>query len=164
MANMRGMSLIVGLILACASGASAQPQRYDPPTPITPSEEQLREINTRIDKLDQAVKLLAREGVRDPVLADIEVYLKSAQWIVKHNEFYRKDYIDWTLEALHRGMLRASIAPGPGQPVPWMVQAGSTVVRGYRSRVDGSVQPYAVTYPADYGKDAFTRYRLDVVL
>src|SRR5262249_47434002 len=34
----------------------------------------------------------------------------------------------------------------------------------YRSRVDGSVQPYAVTYPHDYATTKRKRYRLDVVL
>ncbi|MFM7152034.1 MAG: prolyl oligopeptidase family serine peptidase, partial [Gemmataceae bacterium] len=42
--------------------------------------------------------------------------------------------------------------------------AGDTVVRGYRSRIDGSVQPYAVSYPLDYGLSRKKRYRLDVVL
>src|SRR5207248_9880661 len=32
------------------------------------------------------------------------------------------------------------------------------------SRVDGSVQPYAVTLPADYGKDPRKKWRMDVVL
>src|SRR6202035_2091155 len=41
---------------------------------------------------------------------------------------------------------------------------GKSVVRAYRSRVDGSVQPYAATYPADYGADPKTPWRLDVVL
>src|SRR5262249_41125492 len=60
------------------------------------------------------------------------------------------------------GLLRAS-QQGRGE-APWMSINGFSVVRGYRSRVDGSVQPYAVTYPADYGSDATRRYRLDVVL
>src|SRR5207302_4196848 len=36
--------------------------------------------------------------------------------------------------------------------------------RAYRSRIDGSVQPYAVSYPADYGRDRIKKWRLDVVL
>ena len=64
-------------------------------------------------------------------------------------------------EALDRGLLRASQAARGEQP--WLGQTGQAVVRAYRSRMDGSVQPYAVTFPADYGKDR-TRWRLDVVL
>ena len=48
----------------------------------------------------------------------------------------------------------------PGR-APWAEAAGG-VVRGYRSKVDGSVQPYAVIVPAGQGPD--DRLRLDVVL
>jgi predicted esterase len=34
----------------------------------------------------------------------------------------------------------------------------------YRSRVDGAVQPYAITFPANYGTVPGKRWRLDVVL
>src|SRR4029077_16752239 len=67
----------------------------------------------------------------------------------------------WTLEALDRGLLRARQA-GEGSS-PWLNQRGHAVVRAYRSRIDGSVQPYAVTLPAEYGKGP-TRWRVDVVL
>lgn len=36
--------------------------------------------------------------------------------------------------------------------------------RGYRSRLDESVQPYAVTLPADWNRTSGTARRLDVVL
>ena len=36
--------------------------------------------------------------------------------------------------------------------------------RAYRSRVDGSVQPYAVTFPFDYAKEKMRKWRVDVVL
>ena len=36
---------------------------------------------------------------------------------------------------------------------PWLYQTGQSVTRAYRSRIDGSIQPYAVAFPADYGKD-----------
>ena len=66
------------------------------------------------------------------------------------------------MEALDRGLLRASqVAQGE---VPWLQQAGYSVVRAYRSRVDGSVQPYAVTFPAAYGRDRSKKWRVDVVL
>ena len=38
------------------------------------------------------------------------------------------------------------------------------VVRGFFSQIDGSVQPYSVNLPADYGKDKDKPYRLDIVL
>src|SRR5262249_20598080 len=77
-------------------------------------------------------------------------------------EFYHKNTADWTLEALDEGLLRASqMRRGD---LPWLETAGRTVVRAYRSQVDGSIQPYAVTYPADYGTGLAKKWRLDVVL
>ncbi len=79
-----------------------------------------------------------------------------------HNEFTQKGAgPEVVREVLDRGLLRASQqARGDA---PWLDQVGQSVVRGYRSRVDGSVQPYAVTLPPGYGKDR-TSWRLDVVL
>ena len=42
--------------------------------------------------------------------------------------------------------------------------AGSTLACGYRSQVDGSIQPYVVTFPVDFGKDPKKNWRLDIVL
>ena len=62
---------------------------------------------------------------------------------------------------MDRGLLRASQA-GRGE-LPWQRQAGFAVVRAHRPALDGTVQPYAVTYPEGYTKER-KRYRLDVVL
>src|SRR5262249_49790385 len=68
----------------------------------------------------------------------------------------------WTQEVLGRGILRAKLVLG-GESA-WLDQTGQAVVRGYRSRIDDSVQPYSVTLPRDYGKDPKVKWRLDVVL
>jgi dienelactone hydrolase len=46
----------------------------------------------------------------------------------------------------------------------WLRQAGKTHIRGYRSQLDGSVQPFAVTLPESFGDDPAKKWRLDVVL
>lgn len=136
--------------------------QYAPPPAVKPSEEIRKKIEERKDKLDAALRLFRREKIPDPILADIEVYLKAATWITRHNEFYDKNAGDWTVEALERGLLRAAnLSQGQW---PWFQQTGSAVVHGYRSVIDGSVQPYAVTLPADYGKGQLKKWRLEVVL
>ena len=149
--------LAVGLIVLALPG-----QNYAPPPPLKPAEDKLKEISARADKLERTLSYLRRQGVNDLIIAEAEVFLKAAEWTVRHNEFFRKDSADWTLEALDTGLLRASQA-ATGEK-PWLFQRGFSVVRGYRSPVDGSVQPYAVTFPADYGRDQEKRWRLDVVL
>jgi predicted esterase len=138
------------------------PTRFAPP-PSSPVTEDLRKtLEERGDKLTQQLAELRRLGVPDAFLVDIEVYRKAALCVLRHNEFYGKQAGEWTLEALDRGLLRAS-QQGRGE-TPWLQQAGQAIVRGYRSRLDNSVQPYAVSFPADYGKDRHKKWRLDVVL
>ena len=64
-----------------------------------------------------------------------------------------------TLAALDRGLARAKEL-STGKP-SWPAASGQ-LVRAYRSRVDGSVQPYGLTIPAAY--DGRTPQRLDLVL
>ncbi len=136
--------------------------RYAPPASVPPSEDVRKAIEARGDKLTRDLTELRRLGMPEAFLVDVEVYRKAALWAIRHNEFYGKDAAEQTLAVLDRGLLRASqLARGE---TPWLHQAGASVARGYRSHLDGSVQPYAVTYPADYGKNKHKSYRLDVVL
>ncbi len=136
--------------------------QYAPPPAVPVAEDVRKLIQARLDKLSRELGELRRLGVPDPILADIEVYRKAALWTLRHNEFFDKDAGERTVAVLERGLLRAG-QQARGE-TPWLYQAGETVVRGYRSRVDGSVQPYAVTLPADYGKIKQKAYRTDVVL
>jgi predicted esterase len=135
--------------------------QYAPPPPVKPSDDLLKKIEELKEKLDGELRLLRRVGIQDPFLADIEVYLKAATWITQHNEFYDKESGQWTVEALERGLLRATLLKQGGSP--WYQETGTSVIHGYRSQIDGSVQPYAVTLPAEYGKE-MKKWRLEVVL
>ncbi len=152
---------LLSLFTIVLTAAPAPPSKYAPPPAVKPSAEVLKKIEERKDKLGRMIRQFRQLGVTDPFLADIEVYYKAASWITRHNEFYQKDAGDWTVEALERGLLRAS-QQAQGE-TPWYQIVGRTVVRGYRSQVDGSVQPYAVTFPADYGKER-KKWRIEVVL
>jgi len=136
-------------------------QQFAPPAAKTPAEATLKTIAAKTEKLGAAIAALKRQNVRDPGLAEVEIFHKAALWIVQHGEWFHANSGDWTVTVLDRGLLRASqLAAGEA---PWMTQTGQQVVRAYRSRVDGSVQPYAITLPASYGKER-KQYRLDVVL
>jgi len=131
-----------------------------PPPSKPPDKDVLKEITAKMEKLEAALTSLRQQGA--PSLTDVEIYQKAAAWVLRHEEFYQPEAGAWTLEALDRGLLRARQV-GEGS-APWLNQRGHAVVRAYRSRIDGSVQPYAVTLPADYGKSPATRWRVDVVL
>ncbi len=137
-------------------------QSFDPPPAKPPDEATLNAITAKTEKLHEELAILRNQGVKDPVLAEIEIYLKAVTWIVRHKEFYHTDAAAWSLAVLDRGLLRARQAAAGESP--WHLQVGWPVVRAHRSRIDGSVQPFAVTFPADYGKEPRKKWRLDVVL
>jgi predicted esterase len=138
-------------------------QNYAPPAVIPPDKDKLKTITERADKIGDVLSSLRRRGgIPDGFLVEVEIYQKAAEWVVRHNEFYHKDSADWALDVVDRGLLRAAqLSRGDAA---WHREIGHAVVRAYRSRLDGSVQPYAVTFPKDFGKDVRKRYRLDVVL
>jgi dienelactone hydrolase len=111
--------------------------------------ETLRALTSKLEKHPKA------QG--DP---DVEVFLKAAIWQLRHpEEFYKQEYVGHTRKAVETGLARAdSLAKGER---PW-TKAKGRVVRGYRSRVDASVQPYALVIPESYNPSKPTR--LDVVL
>lgn len=152
--------LVAAFILVLASRSGAQ--QFNPPAAKPPDKATTAAITERTLRLNRAVSLMQRQGVRDPILADVEVFHKAADWIVRHNEFFHEKSGAWTLEVLDRGLLRATQSLRGESP--WLQISDQTLVRGYRSRIDGSVQPYAVTFPRDYGKDPRKRWRVDVVL
>ena len=115
-----------------------------PPAPvvrITPEER--HQIEQKIDEIDAVLRPM-RGRVGDDYLVDVEVYLKAARWILRYDEFFSKAYVAQTLAILTTGMQRAQQLAS-GHPV-WPKRTGP-LVRAYRSRVDGSIQPYAVTIP-----------------
>lgn len=151
--------MLMVLALACVPALA---QDFQPPPAQKVDAKVLDEIQGKIKKLRGVVNSLQKQGLGDPFLSDIEVYHRAAVWIVEHNEFFTAAYADWTVEALDRGLLRARLASG-GE-TPWYNVRGFPVVRSYRSKVDGSVQPYGVTYPKDFGVDPKKKWRIDVVL
>jgi hypothetical protein len=148
--------------VALTVAGSVRGQDYKPPEVMMPSDEVAKQIAEKGQRLAHLLTLLRKQGVNDRLLVDVEIYLQAAQAAVKHREFYGKASGEWTLAVLDRGMLRANfLASGD---TPWLFTSGQTVARGYRSRIDGTVQPFAVTYPIDFGKDAKKQWRIDVEL
>src|SRR5205085_1618075 len=102
--------------------ASLQAQNYKAPPGKRPAPEVLQALKDKTDKLGKLVAVLRKQGVRDPGLADVEVYHEAALKIVAHNEFFHADAGQWTLDVLDRGMLRARfLATGE---TPWSLATG----------------------------------------
>jgi dienelactone hydrolase len=159
---MKLIGFVGTLALGTVTWALVWGQNFAAPPSKPPDDSTRKAIIEKTKQLGELVDAMRRNGGRDPQLADIEIFHKAAAWIVRQNEFYQPEAGAWTLAALEEGLRRAALA-GKGE-APWLDRTGCTIVRGHRSRIDGSVQPFAVTYPADYGKDRTKSWRLDVVL
>lgn len=94
--------------------------------------------------IDEAAKAQAKNPKLADLLPDVEVYYKATDWALRYNELFNLKDVKTALDQLEEGRLRAvELKTGNA---PWTKQTGF-VVRGYRSKVDGSVQPYGMVVP-----------------
>lgn len=151
--------LTFAIFVLTTADAVGQPN-FETPKSVAPDPVTRKQIEAKTADLRAA--LSAFPPRTDPsVRADVEVYLKAAEWIVRHGEFFVKESPKQTLAVLDVGLARAKAA-ADGK-TPWRDVRGKPVVRGYRSSVDGSVQPYSVTIPDGFGQGD-KKWRLDIVL
>lgn len=101
----------------------------------------LKKLRTTID---EAAKAQAKDPRLADLLPDVEVYYKATDWALRYNEVFNVKDIKTALDQLAEGQERAE-ALKDGK-TPWLKQTGF-VVRGYRSKIDGSVQPYGMVVP-----------------
>ncbi|HYZ87227.1 MAG TPA: hypothetical protein VE621_22620 [Bryobacteraceae bacterium] len=140
------LTLVLPVIVLAQYVEQKQPPPYQP----TPSE--LAQIRSQLGQLNS---LLAGRG--DP---DVAIYAKAVTWILRHpEEFYKPEYLKQTFAVLETGLARARALEGGSKP--WTTAKGR-VARAYKSRVDGSLQPYWLSVPESY--DPTRPIRLDVVL
>lgn len=118
----------------------------------------LTKLQTKVDELKKSVPDKRSEQA---LLADVSVFAKAVEWMLRHNEFPKKDYASQAARAIETGLQRArELADGrPG----WISKPGVTI-RGYVSKVDDSIQPYAVTLPEGVDPQSGARWPLHVKL
>ena len=137
--------------------AAAQPA---PPADTARLKTQLRALQTQVDQL-RAAAADSSDRHAQRWVADVAVYAKAVSWILRHDEFYKPNYVQQAQAALTTGNARAATLQKAGPA--WNLQAGTTI-RGYTSRVDGSVQPYALTLPENIDPKSGKRWPLYVKL
>jgi len=100
------------------------------------------------------------------LLPDVEIFSNAVQYPLEYDEFF-KDYdkqgqnseVTAARKMLKLGFERAK-ALREGK-TPWTTATG-LIVRGYRSRIDGSVQPYGLVVPPSYEAGRPYQHRLDI--
>jgi predicted esterase len=131
------------------SSAAEPIPRTLPPAGIEISAEERASLASELQKLQTALA-----PHRDHALApDVEVFLKAVDLALRHGEFYKPQDVSRARDLLQgeASSRVRQLAEGKGTETgkaPWTRQRGR-LVRGYRSRVDGSVQPYGLVIPDD---------------
>ena len=158
----RLVPILFALVLAASAG---QDKRLIPPPGIeVPAAERAalergaRALGRAIDELRPLLQ--DRTKLRE-LLPDVEIFHKAVQGALTYDEFFRKRELDRAKDLLKRGLQRAKqLRAGK---TPWTKATGS-VLRGYRSRIDDSVQPYGLVVPGSWKPGAARRHRLDIWL
>jgi hypothetical protein len=135
--------------------------RRIPKAGIDVSPETRAELERGLADLQAAIdRLEAKHDARtSELLPDVQVFAKAVHDALAYQEFFVPQELAKARNLLREGQGRAqSLEQGSA---PWTTQAG-LVVRGYVSRIDGSVQPYGLVVPASYPAQATGRVRLDV--
>ena len=146
-------TLMLGLLaIGCvAAGADEPPRRQTvqvqierrvPPPGIELDAAVKQKITARLATLRKSA--MGRQS--HPLFPDVDIYLKAVSLALENGEFYRPQDGDAALQLLDAASDRLQqLAAGKS---PWRRRRG-LVVRGFRSEIDGSPQPYGLDIPAE---------------
>jgi hypothetical protein len=110
-------------------------------------------------EIDDLRASLAKKPALLELLPDVQIFYNAVHYALKYNEFYGKQEFAVAKKHLEDGRKRAeSLRDGQA---PWNTATG-LVVRGYRSKIDGSVQPYGLVVPKTYQTNTPFHHRLDI--
>ncbi len=145
--RMLGLSLVAALPLMAEVHTVPPPGVPVPAADRAALESGVANLSARIERLRW-----------NPLVADIAIYEKAIRFALKYNEFFKTDDIERAKVLLEEGRGRAdALERGDA---PWTTATG-LVVRGYVSKIDGSVQPYGLVIPPSFSPNAPHRWRLD---
>jgi hypothetical protein len=149
---------------ALASAADAPDRKYVrmPPEGIPIPAEIKSELATGASSLgheiDALKKSLQSQSALLDLLPDVQIYYNALRYALDDNIFYTTNDFSAARKILDEGHARArSLRDGQA---PWNSATG-LIVRGYKSKVDGSIQPYGLVVPATFNPSANHQHRLD---
>ena len=152
---------LLALILLAVTATAADVKPIPPPGIPVPDADRaaltasVAALGKEIDSLKIALKAKPEMLA---LLPDVMIFHKAADWALRYDEFFNPKHIDAAKAQLELGMQRARELRD-GKP-SWNSATG-LVVRGYISKIDGSVQPYGLVIPDDWKPDEKTPRRLD---
>lgn len=164
------LAVLAGLLAVALPGWADGPKdnhpdnvRPVPPPGVAVPEKDRAELKDGLAKLRKEIDALpaalrGRPGLLE-LIPDVEIFHKAVRYAVDYNEFFKVNEIASAKELLKQGSRRAAELKA-GEP-SWTTATG-LVVRGYRSKIDGSVQPYGLVVPESYRPGDSIGHRLDL--
>ncbi len=146
------------------AGPDNNPGRVNPipPPGIAISDVDRAELTKGAAELGDQIEAL-RESLKSKpallaLLPDVRVFHKAVDWAVRYDEFATTNEVRSARKLLQEGVERAqSLRDGKA---PWSTATG-LVVRGYQSKIDGSIQPYGLVVPPAWQPGNSSKWRLD---
>jgi hypothetical protein len=159
--NRRLTCLLAGMSLAAIPGLAQQQSASG----YTPTPEELQQLQQKKSALAARLRTL-----NVPDKADAAVFLRIAE-LAERDDVHEKGpgvrlaankaQFQAVLRGLDLGLERCELLAKGERP--WTTRPGKSI-RGFVSRIDGSIQPYAVVLPADFNASDRTPRRLDIDL
>ncbi len=142
------LAVLAVLALTRVPIAAQAPTQKSPPLGIEIPGEKRAELTAALDQFQADLESLAGSGKVSSELAerlpDVEIFPIAVRRALEWNQFYDLKQLAAAATLLTEGRSRLeALSKGTA---PW-VQAKGQIVRGFRSRIDGSVQPYGVVVP-----------------
>jgi pimeloyl-ACP methyl ester carboxylesterase len=112
-----------------------------------PKPEEVAKIREKTEQIEKLVGDLKAKHADPVLLNDVDVYSKAGRFLMEYPELFgTQAAIDHSFEVLDQGIERAhQLMDGkPG----W--EQGNKRIEAYRSEIDGALQPYGLTFPANY--------------
>jgi hypothetical protein len=165
--------LLLAVAIPAAGPAAADGPKDNIPDDVRPvppkgaevAEADLKVLREGLAELRTAIDWLPHDLLKYPTLVelipDVEIYHKAVRYAVEFDELYvdkKRDDVAAAKKLVAQGMQRVKELK-EGKPT-WPTATGY-VVRGYRSRIDGSVQPYGLLVPKNYEYEGRDKHRLD---
>lgn len=138
---------LVAAFIVLFGGMLAQAAEIKIPRRLPPQGKALQ-AEDKAALTEQVTQLRAKcEQLKDhPLLPDAEILVKAVEYALLHGEFYKPT--DAAVAQQQLKLAAERLAELEKNQASWAKQSG-LVVRGYRSAIDNSAQPYGIEIPAD---------------
>lgn len=163
MKSHHSLVVLVSCLLAASAFAQSNKLSWYPPKGIETPPDVRKELGDGVAKLGAEIEGL-KSSLKDKpdllaLLPDVQIFFNSVSYALGDGIFYKSNEFASARAQIAAGIERAA-ALKKGE-APWLSATGN-IVRGFVSKLDGSVQPYGLVVPADYKRGDGVKRRLDI--